>query len=212
MFGAEFGIAVCWARHAGQTPRIDHTRVDSDGCVDRRSLACGPPSCAAWADGARYGPAMFDSISDSAFWSTSVEVIAGLVVAIVFADVATTESPREQVRWYGSLRWAAVHCDRRRTGSVPGCARRCAAAEDLGGGGCVGFGRQFLAALSAIDSPGFTDRLVGGYATGCDTVTPWCERSLPDSEDHAINALMHRGADPVVRCCSCPLRRWAEDS
>ena len=56
----------------------------------------------------RYGPVMFDSISDSAFWSTSAEVIAGLVVAIVFADVATTESPREQVRWYGSLRWAAL--------------------------------------------------------------------------------------------------------
>jgi uncharacterized membrane protein YebE (DUF533 family) len=51
---------------------------------------------------------MFDSISDTAFWSTSAEVIAGLVVAIVFADVVTTDSPREQVRWYGSLRWAAL--------------------------------------------------------------------------------------------------------
>jgi len=51
---------------------------------------------------------MFDSINDTAFWSTSAEVIAGLVVAIVFADVVTTDSPREQVRWYGSLRWAAL--------------------------------------------------------------------------------------------------------
>ena len=51
---------------------------------------------------------MFDSISDTAFWSTSAEVIAGLVVAIVFADVAATEPVREQVRWYATLRWAAL--------------------------------------------------------------------------------------------------------
>lgn len=51
---------------------------------------------------------MFDSISDSAFWSTGAEVIAGLVVAIVFADLATTARPREQVRWYATLRWAAL--------------------------------------------------------------------------------------------------------
>jgi len=51
---------------------------------------------------------MFDSISDTAFWSTSAEVIAGLVVAIVFADVVTTAPPREQVRWSATLRWAAL--------------------------------------------------------------------------------------------------------
>jgi predicted membrane-bound spermidine synthase len=51
---------------------------------------------------------MLDSISDSAFWSTSAEVIAGLVVAIVFADVARSEPVREQVRWYATLRWAAL--------------------------------------------------------------------------------------------------------
>jgi hypothetical protein len=50
---------------------------------------------------------MFDSINDSAFWSTSAEVIAGLVVAIVFADIAA-EAPRAQVRWYATLRWAAL--------------------------------------------------------------------------------------------------------
>jgi hypothetical protein len=50
---------------------------------------------------------MFDSISDTAFWSTSAEVIVGLVVAIVFADVVTHEPAREQARWYGTLRWAA---------------------------------------------------------------------------------------------------------
>jgi hypothetical protein len=50
---------------------------------------------------------MFDSIDDSAFWSTSAEVIAGLVVAIVFADFAR-EPPRAQVRWYATLRWAAL--------------------------------------------------------------------------------------------------------
>jgi uncharacterized membrane protein len=51
---------------------------------------------------------MFDSINDTAFWSTSAEVIAGLVVAIVFADAATTEPIRAQVRWYATLRWAAL--------------------------------------------------------------------------------------------------------
>ena len=51
---------------------------------------------------------MFDSISDTAFWSTSAEVIAGLVVAIVFADVATTEPVRDRVRWYATLRWTAL--------------------------------------------------------------------------------------------------------
>jgi len=39
-----------------------------------------------------------NTIGDSAFWSTSAEVIVGLVVAIVFVDVST-ESAREQVRW-----------------------------------------------------------------------------------------------------------------
>jgi hypothetical protein len=51
---------------------------------------------------------MFDSISDAAFWSTSAEVIAGLVVAIVFADVATAAQPRDLLRWYTTLRWAAL--------------------------------------------------------------------------------------------------------
>ena len=51
---------------------------------------------------------MFDSISDTAFWSTSAEVIAGLVVAIVFADVARTAPIREQLRWYATLRWTAL--------------------------------------------------------------------------------------------------------
>jgi uncharacterized membrane protein len=51
---------------------------------------------------------MLDSISDTAFWSTSAEVIAGLVVAIVFADVARTEPKREQLRWYATLRWTAL--------------------------------------------------------------------------------------------------------
>jgi cytochrome bd-type quinol oxidase subunit 2 len=51
---------------------------------------------------------MFDSISDTAFWSTSAEVIAGLVVAIVFADLATTTPLRLQVRWYATLQWAAL--------------------------------------------------------------------------------------------------------
>jgi hypothetical protein len=50
---------------------------------------------------------VFDSIQDSAFWSTSAEVIAGLVVAIVFADFAA-EPARTQVRWYATLRWAAL--------------------------------------------------------------------------------------------------------
>ena len=50
---------------------------------------------------------MLDAIGDTAFWSTSAEVIAGLVVAVVFTDVATTETPRHQVRWYGTLRVAA---------------------------------------------------------------------------------------------------------
>lgn len=51
---------------------------------------------------------MLDSIDDSAFWSTSAEVIAGLVVAIVFADVVTTAPVREQLRWYVTLRWTAL--------------------------------------------------------------------------------------------------------
>jgi hypothetical protein len=51
---------------------------------------------------------MFDSIDDSAFWSTSAEVIAGLVVAIVFADISGAGPPRTQVRWYATLRWAAL--------------------------------------------------------------------------------------------------------
>jgi hypothetical protein len=50
---------------------------------------------------------MLESINDTAFWSTSAEVIAGLVVAIVFADIAA-EPPRAQVRWYATLRWAAL--------------------------------------------------------------------------------------------------------
>jgi hypothetical protein len=56
---------------------------------------------------ARYRLKMLDAIGDTAFWSTSAEVIAGLVVAVVFTDVATTETPRHQVRWYGTLRVAA---------------------------------------------------------------------------------------------------------
>jgi len=51
---------------------------------------------------------MFDSVTDASFWSTSAEVIAGLVVAIVFADAATTATARDQVRWYTTLRWAAL--------------------------------------------------------------------------------------------------------
>ena len=51
---------------------------------------------------------MSDSINDTAFWSTGAEVIAGLVVAIVFADIATTEPLRAQVRWFATLRWAAL--------------------------------------------------------------------------------------------------------
>ena len=50
---------------------------------------------------------MLDAIGDTAFWSTSAEVIAGLVVAVVFTDVATTETLRHQVRWYGTLQVAA---------------------------------------------------------------------------------------------------------
>jgi uncharacterized membrane protein len=51
---------------------------------------------------------MFDSINDSAFWATSAEVIAGFVVAIVFADISDTEPRRTQVRWYATLRLAAL--------------------------------------------------------------------------------------------------------
>jgi hypothetical protein len=51
---------------------------------------------------------MFDSINDSAFWATSAEVIAGLVVAIVFAGIADSEPQRAQVRWYATLRWTAL--------------------------------------------------------------------------------------------------------
>jgi hypothetical protein len=50
---------------------------------------------------------MFDAIADTAFWSTSAEVITGLLIAVVFADVAATEPLRAQVRWYGTLRVAA---------------------------------------------------------------------------------------------------------
>ena len=50
---------------------------------------------------------MLDAIGDTAFWSTSAEVIAGLVVAVVFTDVAATETLTAQVRWYGTLRVAA---------------------------------------------------------------------------------------------------------
>jgi hypothetical protein len=51
---------------------------------------------------------MLDSISDTAFWSTSAEVIAGLVVAIVFADVAWAAPVHAKLRWYATLRWAAL--------------------------------------------------------------------------------------------------------
>ena len=55
----------------------------------------------------RYRLKMFDAIGDTAFWSTGADVIAGLVVAVVFTDVAATETPRAQARWYGTLRIAA---------------------------------------------------------------------------------------------------------
>ena len=51
---------------------------------------------------------MFDSLSDTAFWSTGAEVIAGLIVAIVFTDVARSEPAREQLKWYATLRWTAL--------------------------------------------------------------------------------------------------------
>jgi hypothetical protein len=51
---------------------------------------------------------MFDSINDSAFWATSAEVIAGLVVAIVFADITDSEPRQARVRWYATLRWTAL--------------------------------------------------------------------------------------------------------
>jgi hypothetical protein len=50
---------------------------------------------------------MLDAIGDTAFWSTSAEVIAGLVVAVVFTDVAAIETLTAQVRLYGTLRVAA---------------------------------------------------------------------------------------------------------
>ena len=52
--------------------------------------------------------ATVNSIGDTVLWSTSAEVIAGLVVAIVFVDVSATDSAREQVRWYDKLRVAAL--------------------------------------------------------------------------------------------------------
>ena len=48
-----------------------------------------------------------DALDGADFWSTSAQVIVGLVVALVFADVAGSEPLRAQVRWYGTLRIAA---------------------------------------------------------------------------------------------------------
>jgi hypothetical protein len=50
---------------------------------------------------------VMDALDGADFWSTSAQVIAGLVVALVFADVAGSEPLRAQVRWYGTLRNAA---------------------------------------------------------------------------------------------------------
>ena len=145
MFGADIRYRDLLARDAVEILDDLTTRTwTSDGCVHRRTWRVDRHRARLGRCPRRYGPVMFDSISDS-----------GVLVDQRGGDRRTRRCDRvrrrgdhgiaaEQVRWSASDFSAGhvVHRDRRRTGSVPGCARRCAAAEDLGRGDCVGLGRS----------------------------------------------------------------------